>query len=87
VSSGGALGGTTIVDGGLLVLSSGATGAGVMFANPTTLQIGGTSIPSGLVISGFAVGDVIDLTSIAFSSSGTTSVAGSVLTISEGGKT
>ena len=51
-------------------------GAGVLFANPGTLQIGGKAITSGLIVSGFAFGDVIDLASVAFSPSGTTRAGG-----------
>src|SRR5262249_21772828 len=74
--------------GGQLDLFTGAqVSGGVVFGTGGTLLIGGSTIPANLVISNFAIGDVIDLASIAFSSSGTTSTSGNVLTISEGRQT
>ena len=78
VSAGGVMSGATLSGGGELTLAAGAlVSGGVVFAGSSgsvnTLQIGGTAIPGGLVLSGFTLGDVIDLASIAFDSSATLS--------------
>ena len=87
VTSGGTIGFTTI-DGGTLTLHSGALiSGGVVFASGGILRISDTAVPSNLVVSGFAAGDVIDLAAAPFSSNGTASTSGNVLTVSVGGQT
>jgi autotransporter passenger strand-loop-strand repeat protein len=71
VQSGGTMGGVTLSGGGELTLSAGAVvSGGVVFAGAAgsmnIVEIGGSSIPAGLVLSNFTSGDVVDLASIAF---------------------
>ncbi len=78
--------GTATIDGGTLELLRGASGGGpITFAVAGgTLKIDG-SVPTN-VISGFAIGDVIDLAAVTFASSGTAQLtSGNVLEVVEGG--
>jgi autotransporter passenger strand-loop-strand repeat protein len=85
ISQGGSAGTATIEAGGVLVLSSGASAYGSLdFADPgALLTIGGTVMPSG-AISGFAVGDTIDLANLA-SASASFDSSTDQLSISAGG--
>jgi autotransporter passenger strand-loop-strand repeat protein len=92
VQSTGTMAGATLSGGGELKLKPGALVAGgVVFAGSSgsvnVLQIGGTSIPAGLVLSGFTSGDVVDLTSIAFDSGGSAILSGTTLSVTESGQT
>jgi fibronectin-binding autotransporter adhesin len=70
VSSGGsAL--ATVISGGTLEVASGGTASGVIFSSGGTLQLDSSSHLSGSV-SGFHLGDQIDLRGLAFSSSSST---------------
>jgi autotransporter passenger strand-loop-strand repeat protein len=70
VSSGGsAL--STVISGGTLEVASGGTASGVVFSSGGTLQLDSSSHLSGAV-SGFHLGDQIDLRGLAFISSGST---------------
>jgi autotransporter passenger strand-loop-strand repeat protein len=90
INPGGTISGATLQDAGILTLAAGAVvSGGVVFAgsagHQNLLQIGGSAIPAGLVLSNFALGDVVDLTSVTFSSTGSITTSGSSLTISENG--
>jgi len=88
VFGGGTISGTTI-SGGILQLGSGAVvDGGIVFSGSGgTLEIDGTAMPIN-VISGLAVGDIIDLPNVAFSNGGSATLeAGNILKIVEGGKT
>ena len=83
-------GGTTIattINGGTLELGPGAVASGAITFTSAggTLQIGSTAMPT--VISSLAIGDVIDLLGVTFSSGGSaTLMSGNVLKVVEGGK-
>jgi autotransporter passenger strand-loop-strand repeat protein len=70
VSSGGSALATTI-SGGTLEVASGGTASGVVFSSGGTLQLDASSHLSG-TISGFHLGEEIDLRGLAFSSSSST---------------
>ena len=76
-----ALDSNAVISGGVVLTGTNQLGASHV------LQIDGTAIPVGLVISGFNVGDAIELQNIAFDSSGTASatVDGSGLDVNENG--
>jgi autotransporter passenger strand-loop-strand repeat protein len=83
----------TVIDGGVLNLGDAefpgaisATGGIGFGAAAGTLVIGSAVMMSGAVISGFAAGDTIDLTSLA-PGSATIDTPGDVLTVSGGGTT
>jgi autotransporter passenger strand-loop-strand repeat protein len=88
VDEGGTASGTTIDSGGLVVLEAGAVvSGGIAFAGSGTLEIVGSAMPSA-AISGFAIGDIIDLASVATGSGGSAVLAsGNVLDVVEGGST
>ncbi len=83
-------GGVTIDEGTLELGSVGAAGSGaIAFGSGTsaTLAIDHTAMPTN-VISGFAIGDVVDLTGVAFDTHGSaTLTSGNVLQVSENGNT
>ena len=78
-------GGSVVISGGTLELTSaGAAGAGaIVFAGGGTLQVNGTGVPVN-TISGFDVGDAIDLTGLVYTTSGDVTVSGNHVTITEG---
>jgi autotransporter passenger strand-loop-strand repeat protein len=85
----------TTISGGTLEVASGGTASGVLFSSGGTLRLDTSSHLSG-TISGFHLGDEIDLRGLAFSSSGsaltwkqTTSGANASdrLTVKEGAQT
>ena len=85
-------GASALIDGGTVSVHSSVTVSGpITFASGGgTLEIGGSGsvlsgFMSGLTVSGLAVGDIIDLTNVAFASGGTAFVSGSELVISVGG--
>ena len=85
-----ASGGTTIattINGGILELGTGAVASGAITFTTAggTLQIGSTAMPTN-VISGLAIGDVIDLLGVTYSSGGSATLMGNVLKVVEGGK-
>src|SRR5262249_50720826 len=91
VLSGGTMAGAVLSGGGELTLDASALiSGGVVFAGSAgsvnILQISGATIPSGLVLSSFVSGDIIDLASVALDSGGTTLVSGSTLTVVENGQ-
>jgi autotransporter passenger strand-loop-strand repeat protein/autotransporter-associated beta strand protein len=91
MSGGDAFTGSTTISGGTLELTSaGAAGTGPITFNPNgteSLQIDGTTMPTN-IISGFAVGDTIDLAGVTFSSGGSAVLgSGGVVTVTEGGQT
>jgi autotransporter passenger strand-loop-strand repeat protein len=88
VVSSGASAVSTLINGGTEILSAGAiVNSGILFGSGGTLQIGGTAMPTN-PISGFAIGDTIDLTGVSFGSGGSvTLLSGNVLQISENGHT
>jgi hypothetical protein len=60
---------------------------GIAFAGSVTLEIVGSAMPSA-TISGFAIGDIIDLASVASGSGGSVVLtSGNVLDVVEGGST
>ena len=88
VLSGGSIGGAAFIAGGTLLLRANAAGGSVDFEGGGTLEITGGSIPAGLVVSGWTPGAVLDLSAVAFSSSGTAQLgSGNVLQVTEGGST
>jgi autotransporter passenger strand-loop-strand repeat protein len=86
VLSGGTASATTIDALGRLTLASGAIASGgIAFdGGGGTLAIAGAVMPA-TTIGGFANGDTIDLTTVVFSSGGTTDFSSGVLTVSQGG--
>jgi autotransporter passenger strand-loop-strand repeat protein len=88
VDEGGTAIGTTVDSGGLVVFEAGAVvSGGIVFAGNGTLEIVGSAMPSA-TISGFAVGDIIDLASVASGSGGSAVLtSGNVLDVVEGGST
>jgi autotransporter passenger strand-loop-strand repeat protein len=84
--SGGNLGNTTIVGGGRLSLSAGVidTASVTFVSTGGTLDWGGTGL-LGATLVGFAIGDTLDFTALAFTSSGTAQT-GTLLTVTEGGQ-
>jgi autotransporter passenger strand-loop-strand repeat protein len=87
VFSGGSASGTIVNSGGLLDLGSGSTGNGaIIFGSPGgTLEVDGSVMPTG-VISGFALGDTIDLAGVSFASGGSVQLLpNNVLRIVAGG--
>ena len=76
----------TIKRGTLELTSGGAAGGGtIVFAGSgATLKIDGTTMPAN-VISGFTLGEVINLAGIAFNSSDSATYGGTMLTIQNGG--
>ncbi|WP_146089997.1 Hint domain-containing protein, partial [Rhodoblastus sphagnicola] len=80
--------GGILLEGGTLELaSSGAAGAGALtFVNDAKLVIDGTAMPANL-ISGFAAGDVIDLTGVAFTDETATLDSSDALHFTENGQT
>jgi autotransporter passenger strand-loop-strand repeat protein len=71
VFSGGAAANTISINGGTFEVASGGTGGTVLFGSGGTLQLDASSYLSG-TISGFHLGDEIDLRGLAFSSSSST---------------
>jgi autotransporter passenger strand-loop-strand repeat protein len=61
----------TVISGGMLEVASGGTASGVIFSSGGTLQLDSSSHLSGTV-SGFHLGEEIDLRGLAFSSSSST---------------
>ncbi len=94
MSGGDAFRGNVTISGGTLELSSAtAIGSGpITFASQSsgsveTLQVDSSTMPTN-IISGFAVGDRIDLLGVTFSSGGGAVLgAGNVVTVTEGGQT
>jgi autotransporter passenger strand-loop-strand repeat protein len=88
VAEGGTASDTTILSGGLMVLAVGAVvSGGVAFVGSGMSEIVGSVMPSA-TISGFAIGDIIDLASIASGSGGSAVLtSGNVLDVTEGGST
>ena len=89
VLSGGTARGTTISNGSLDLAIGGSLGTGpvTFLGSAGALEIDDTSMPNN-VISGFNIGDVIDLASITFDSAGDATLsAGNVLQIVENGQT
>lgn len=86
VASGGTASGT-VIQGGTLDLEAGGILAGSMsFAGGGTLEIDGASMPTA-TISGFSIGQTIDLRGLAFgAASSAVLTGGNVLQISEGGQ-
>ena len=84
-------GGAVIISGGTADLQSGTTVSGpITFAAAGgTLEVGGKSLSfmSGLVISGLATGDTIDLANVTFSAGATASASGGFLDVTVGGTT
>ena len=92
IFSGGTLFGTTTVSGvGIVQVDAGATiSGGIAFTAPqllaAALQITGSSIPTGLLIADFNLGDIIELNGINFDPTGSATVSGgSTLDVREGG--
>ena len=81
-------GGGVGINGGTLVLASGAVVSGqVAFTGGGTLEILGSAMPTA-IISGFLIGDAIDLASVASGSGGNVVLtSGNVLDVVEGGST
>ena len=86
--------GSVVISGGTADLQSGATVlAPIAFVSTgAALEIGGSAAPlsafmSGLVVSGLAVGDTVDLTDVAFVSGATASAANGFLDVTVGGTT
>jgi autotransporter passenger strand-loop-strand repeat protein len=91
-------GGTAVathISGGILEVASGGTASGVIFSSGGMLQVDSSSHLSG-TISGFHLGDAIDLRGLAFNSSGSTPTwkqttsganASGTLTVKEGAQT
>jgi autotransporter passenger strand-loop-strand repeat protein len=77
-----------VIGGGTLEIADGGTLAGAVdFAGSGTLQIDGAAMPAA-TISGFGVGQTIDLAGVAYDGAGSaTLAAGNVLQVSEGGQT
>jgi autotransporter passenger strand-loop-strand repeat protein len=77
-----------VIAGGTLEIADGGTLAGAVdFAASGTLQIDGAAMPAATV-SGFGVGQTIDLAGVAYDGAGSaTLAAGNVLQVSEGGQT
>jgi hypothetical protein len=92
VESGGVASDTTINGGTMDVVSGGSAGASIDFAGTGTLQIDGPNTPGillpGTTVSGFTLGDTIDLPGIAYSTPNSAGVNGSdQLQFTEGGNT
>jgi autotransporter passenger strand-loop-strand repeat protein len=88
VLSGGSIGGAAFIAGGTLLLRTNAVGGPVDFEGGGALKITGGSIPTGLIVSGWTPRAVLDLSAVAFSSSGTAQLgSGNVLQVAEGGST
>jgi hypothetical protein len=79
ISSGGTLSGDQI-SGGLVVLEAGAVvSGGIALGGSGTLEIVGSAMPSA-TISGFTIGDIIDLVSVASGSGGSAAlISGNVI--------
>lgn len=90
VASAGTVINTTVSGGGTLELgSTGATASGpiTLAGSSSTLRIDGTTMPAN-VISGFTVGDTIDLAGVSFGAGGMAGLAvGNLLQVVEGGQT
>ncbi len=90
MSGGDSFTGDVTISGGTLELSSASAvgSGGIAFASQArgTLQIDGTTMPTNL-ISGFAVGDTVDLAGVTFSSVGGAALGSAgVVTVTEGGQ-
>jgi autotransporter passenger strand-loop-strand repeat protein len=82
-------GGLAIISGGTLELSapsSTASGSIEFSGSGGVLKIDGATMPTN-VISGFALGDNIDLAGVSFTSAGVQLTSGNLLEVSEGGNT
>ncbi|SED77800.1 autotransporter passenger strand-loop-strand repeat-containing protein [Rhizobiales bacterium GAS188] len=89
IFSGGIASATTINGGTMELTSGGSAGSGPITFKGTggMLKVDGTAMPNN-VISGFALGDTIDLTGVSFSSGGSVAlISGNVLQIVENGQT
>jgi hypothetical protein len=92
VENGGIASDTTISGGVMEVVSGGSAGASVDFAGTGTLQVDGPNTPGillpGTTVSGFTLGDTIDLPGIAYSTPNSAGVnASDQLQFTEGGAT
>ena len=87
VMSGGTAANAVIAGGTLEIADGGKLAGAVDFAGSGTLKIDGAAMPAATV-SGFGVGQTIDLTGVAYDGAGSaTLAAGNVLQVSEGGQT
>ena len=89
VLSGGTASFATLNGAGTLAVASGASLTGYVDFAATSgrLDIAGTAMP-GLTLSGFAVGDVLDLTGVAYAGGNSASISGGhTLVVSAGGAT
>ena len=89
VFSGGIARATTINGGTMELMSGGSAGSGPITFKSTggTLKVDGTTMPTN-VISGFALGDTLDLAGVDFSSAGTAALtSGNLLQVVENGQT
>jgi len=92
VTAGGEISNAQTIDGGSLVIDAGATlnvGGGVVFTSAADgyLSLGQSLGGAFIAVSGFAVGDTIDLSTLAYSGTTTATLDGSTLAVTEGAVT